>query len=494
MRSTLLGTLGKKLASVEALATEACFEPALWRPAYHAEATRRVVLSLAQMLQWLRMFSTCLAEKEGCLAESADSGLLSQMFGLEKLRRWLTREWVSSLQCTNREITSTLSGLSRAVTECLKAGERSQSFCCNFRAADRTHRAETLYLCAMHIQGLETRLKRELGQFLSRYDWILSGRITESQLKILAGAKTEQYLTNLDVLFYNSLVFATRGFVRELLGCSLAVRELATAEAGTANLASPADISVLAKKPSDIEEGLIAWGKQTSTDSLQFSEDFHSGRSSPTSPAAANAEEAASSQQLALTVVGPDRIGIVHDVARAVFNQGGSVAASRMTKLDLYFAVVMQIMVPSASIALLESELEAALPGLQISLRVARDGQLAGAQQQPPYRAELHCICPEDAPGLLMRFTSVLVETGLNILQLDTKVRRLASGRGFVMVALVGSELPVDGASLQSRLDALCENEKLGIAARINVALAPPAPAEQGLKPQAEEDPIVIEI
>lgn len=232
------------------------------------------------------------------------------------------------------------------------------------------------------------------------------------------------------------------------------MRELATAEAGSAEF-SPAALqrSVLAAPPSSLARRL--------SDSVG---DRPSRRAAP----AAEMPEAmpsGSGKRLVLTVVGPDRLGIVHDVARAVFGKGGSVAASRMAKLDDFFAVVMQLVVPEAAVADLEAELGAALPGLQVSLRTAREGQF----RQPPHEAEVRCVCPEDAPGLLMRFTSALVEAGLNVLLLDTEVKRLASSQGFLMRAKVGSEVPVDASLLQSRLDA----SSLGVAARISVAVLP---------------------
>lgn len=465
-RRALLRGLEQRLTGLEALVSEACFEPALWRPPYQAEATRRVAASLMQMLQWLRMFSTYLADvdfddTEVCNGErspgSPNSPMLSRVFGLERPRKWLTREWVKSLQGTNQEISAVLSGLGRALKEALAAGKGRPSLRHRWLGGHQ-HRAEQLYFFAMRIQSLETRLRKELGHFLTRYDWILSGTITDSQLKILAGARTEQFLTNVDVLFYNSLIFSTRGFVEELLKCSKAVRELATAEASSTDFAPALQIAALAEPPSHVASRLA------DADHISVHEPASQNHALP------RPSRGPPGKRLVLTVVGPDRLGIVNDVARAVFENGGSVAASRMAKLDDFFAVVMQLAVPSEAVTVLEKELSRSLPGLQVLMRTAKEGDTF---EEPPYQAEVHCVCPQDAPGLLMRFTAVLADAGLNILLLDTELRCLASGRGFLMRAVVGSDVPVDGAQLQVRLDELCESASLGVAARITVAIAP---------------------
>jgi len=150
------------------------------------------------------------------------------------------------------------------------------------------------------------------------------------------------------------------------------------------------------------------------------------------------------------------------------FSHGGNVAASRMAKLDGDFAIVMNVRVPDASVGLLETELQRCLLGLHVTLKQARDHQRV-KEALAPYQAEVQCICPVDAPGLLVRLTSVLVGAELNLLALDTELRPAPRGTGFAMRALVGSETPINMHSLDASLKGLHEGAGLGMAAHVKI-------------------------
>ena len=117
-----------------------------------------------------------------------------------------------------------------------------------------------------------------------------------------------------------------------------------------------------------------------------------------------------SAAHLLLTAVGPDRLGIVHAIASSVFKRGGTIAASRMAKLDDNFAVVMKLLVPDAAADAVEADLCKALRGIQVSVK-----RLIGEAETRSLRhAEVECVCPQDTPGLLMRFTAALLEADLD--------------------------------------------------------------------------------
>jgi glycine cleavage system regulatory protein len=118
---------------------------------------------------------------------------------------------------------------------------------------------------------------------------------------------------------------------------------------------------------------------------------------------------------LILTVVGPDRPGLVRSLAHAVAAHGGSWLESRMARLSGQFAgiVMVEIAVPQSLVADLrglESE------GLQI---VVHPGTIA----EPPAGERLAVeVVGNDRPGIVRDVARVLAAHGVNIEELNTGV------------------------------------------------------------------------
>lgn len=140
--------------------------------------------------------------------------------------------------------------------------------------------------------------------------------------------------------------------------------------------------------------------------------------------------------ELAITVIGRDRPGIVADVAEVLARLGANLTDSTMTRLRGHFAMTLICVGPAAA------EAEAALAPL------AADGQLLatvravvpdGEQTSSgtPYVLAVHGA---DRMGIVAAMTRVLAEAGGNVTDLST---RLA---GALYVVLAEVELPPDVA------------------------------------------------
>jgi glycine cleavage system regulatory protein len=114
-----------------------------------------------------------------------------------------------------------------------------------------------------------------------------------------------------------------------------------------------------------------------------------------------------------LTVVGPDRPGLVRALAHSVAMHGGSWLESRMARLAGQFAGIVMVEAPAALLAdlqALESE------GLRI---VAQ----AGATSEAPAGERLALeVVGNDRPGIVRDVARVLAEHGVNIEELTTSV------------------------------------------------------------------------
>jgi glycine cleavage system regulatory protein len=122
---------------------------------------------------------------------------------------------------------------------------------------------------------------------------------------------------------------------------------------------------------------------------------------------------------LVLTLVGPDRPGLVSLLSERVAAGGGSWLESRMARLEGQFAGIVSLSLPEAAVPALRAALEAlTAEGFQAVLR-------GGDEAAVPAEArslELELVCL-DRPGIVRDITEVLAARGVNIEELTTRVR-----------------------------------------------------------------------
>ncbi|MEU5949863.1 ACT domain-containing protein [Micromonospora sp. NPDC047465] len=136
--------------------------------------------------------------------------------------------------------------------------------------------------------------------------------------------------------------------------------------------------------------------------------------------------------ELAITVIGRDRPGIVADVAEVLARLGANLTDSTMTRLRGHFAMTLVCVGPAAA------DVEAALAPLSADgqllatvREVTPDGETAPAGE--PYVMAVHGA---DRMGIVAAMTRVLADAGGNVTDLSTRL----TGSLYVVVAEV--ELP----------------------------------------------------
>ncbi len=118
---------------------------------------------------------------------------------------------------------------------------------------------------------------------------------------------------------------------------------------------------------------------------------------------------------LILTVVGPDRPGLVRALSGAVAAAGGSWLESRMARLAGQFAGIVLVDAPDSlldDLRALESQ------GLRIVVQSGEAGPPVGVAA-PALSLE---VVGNDRPGIVRDVTQVLAENGVNIEELTTGV------------------------------------------------------------------------
>jgi len=137
---------------------------------------------------------------------------------------------------------------------------------------------------------------------------------------------------------------------------------------------------------------------------------------------------------LVMTLIGPDRTGLVESVARAVAGHGGNWLESRMCRLGGEFAGILRIEIPAEE----KSPLLAALqniPGLNVVVQPDSKPALSAPGRQT--RLE---IVGSDRPGIVREITGALARAGVNVEEFSSEV---------VSAPMSGETLFKAGARLQ---------------------------------------------
>lgn len=126
-------------------------------------------------------------------------------------------------------------------------------------------------------------------------------------------------------------------------------------------------------------------------------------------------------KEVMLTLIGPDRIGIVASVAAIVEKSGGNWLDSRMVRMGGYFSGMLRIALPEAGISPFGSAVSDFLmeTGYKYSIQAA---ELADQPVMDAAAAEL-TLSGQDHPGIVHAIFRVFQQSGVNVEELSTGLR-----------------------------------------------------------------------
>jgi glycine cleavage system transcriptional repressor len=159
--------------------------------------------------------------------------------------------------------------------------------------------------------------------------------------------------------------------------------------------------------------------------------------------------------QLAVTVIGSDRPGIIADVTGALAGVGVNLEDSTMTLLRGHFAMMLVCTGPADGV---QKALEPLGAELVITVREVAPEQ-AHAPVGAPYILSVHGA---DRPGIVSAITRVVAAVGGNVTDLSTRL----SGTLYVLTAEV--ELPASAnlGILRSALEVTADELGVGVTLR----------------------------
>ena len=145
---------------------------------------------------------------------------------------------------------------------------------------------------------------------------------------------------------------------------------------------------------------------------------------------------------LVITVVGPDRPGLVESLSRAIADQEGSWVESSLSHLAGQFAGVVRVRVPPENTQALRDSLEAL--NTDVLRVVVQSG--AEAEGEPRKTVELDVV-GSDRPGIVQAVSKALTELGVNVESLDTACEGAPWSGGDLFKAAAKIHVP-DGVAL----------------------------------------------
>jgi glycine cleavage system regulatory protein len=151
-----------------------------------------------------------------------------------------------------------------------------------------------------------------------------------------------------------------------------------------------------------------------------------------------------------MTVISPDRTGVVESIARAVADHGGNWLESRMCRLGGEFAGILRVEIPAEKkSALLDALQKLQSNGLQIVIRADQPMAAAAGRQT---RLE---IVGSDRPGIVREITRALARAGVNVEEFSSEVVSAPMSGETLFKAAARLQLPVpcDLAALKKDLE-----------------------------------------
>ena len=153
---------------------------------------------------------------------------------------------------------------------------------------------------------------------------------------------------------------------------------------------------------------------------------------------------------LVMTIISPDRTGLVESIARSVAEHGGNWLESRMCRLGGEFAGILRVEIPAdKKSALLTALQKLSVNGLQIVIR--DDGPVSAAAGK---QTKLEII-GSDRPGIVRDITAALARAGVNVEEFSSELSSAPMSGEPLFKAAARLQLPdrCDVAALKKDLE-----------------------------------------
>jgi glycine cleavage system transcriptional repressor len=165
-------------------------------------------------------------------------------------------------------------------------------------------------------------------------------------------------------------------------------------------------------------------------------------------------------QHLAISAMGTDRTGIVHDFTRVITECGASVSESRMSTLGGEFAMLLLVSGNWHSLAKLETELKKLADNSGWTLQLKRTEPRGTQTDMLPYSVDVVCL---DQTGIVSNLSGFFSTRGVDIAEVSTRVYPAAHTGApmFAVQMIVNVPSRIHVAQLREEFLELCDSLNL---------------------------------
>ena len=152
---------------------------------------------------------------------------------------------------------------------------------------------------------------------------------------------------------------------------------------------------------------------------------------------------------LVMTLVGPDRTGLVESVARVVAEHSGNWLESRMCRLGGEFAGILRVEIPAEKKSALLAALQK-ISGLNVVVQSSQASIAVRAGRQTKLE-----IIGSDRPGIVREITSALARANVNVEEFSSELVSAPMSGELLFKAAARLQLPerCDLAALKKDLE-----------------------------------------
>jgi glycine cleavage system transcriptional repressor len=146
-------------------------------------------------------------------------------------------------------------------------------------------------------------------------------------------------------------------------------------------------------------------------------------RATGTLPGARNGQQTTNTnpqmkQHLAVSAIGNDRTGMVHELTRVISESGGNISESRMASLGTEFAMLLLVSGNWHALAKLETELKRLAETSSLSIHLKRTEPRTARTDMLPYSIDVVCL---DQSGIVSGLSGFFATRGIDIAEVSTR-------------------------------------------------------------------------
>jgi glycine cleavage system transcriptional repressor len=123
-------------------------------------------------------------------------------------------------------------------------------------------------------------------------------------------------------------------------------------------------------------------------------------------------------QHIVISAVGGDRVGMVHELSKAIADCGGSISESRMTSLGNEFAMLLLVNGNWHTLAKLEGEFKKLADATGMNIQLRRTEERSARNDMLPYSIDVVCL---DQTGIVAGLSGFFAQRGVDIAELSTR-------------------------------------------------------------------------